>query len=260
MGLFSKATKVPSPLHVIYTDQEMLNSYATQFGAPVVFDKVSTYAAELTIATPKASATQSRFGRAPTLTEQLGILWKKFEKERMLTQFPIGNRVDVADFGVVTMTARRAVFGMKSEGNEVAVWMSVASNDESEKDLGRVYILENRGRTDVQGYEVVDSAYSALRHLMTIVRPKLVVPNQPEPRMGGPEIDDVFEQNMGRYRDKPDDLCRLMGAKVGGIQRIWSLFATRYGGRDLDIAGGFPMTIFGYPLVIARAPRSGRGI
>jgi len=79
---------------LIYVDQRRLNTYYEQIASPVIYDKVPTWKAELSLTGVGAEAQQERHGRAPSTTEKISAVMEHLRKHQQLSAGRISWRVD----------------------------------------------------------------------------------------------------------------------------------------------------------------------
>lgn len=246
---------MPEVIQPIYVDEHQLDFYAGEFKVKARYDKVPVNEVGLSITGPKAQLTQQRFPRPAETSEKVRDIYSHLRKKGLLTTFPVQkDNWAVREFGEATVWAQRAVFRAENDGQcAIAVWIC-GDLAEPEKNCGRLYLLENRGRWNGQGFEVVDSAYSALQFMYGQVQRMLIHPGDPEPPLGGHELQQRISRSFRGIADNPRELVLMMGGKLSEPRKVWTLFAPRFGGRDLDIGGPlFPVTVLAYPIVIAAA-------
>jgi hypothetical protein len=112
----------------LFIDRERLSSYVDQLRAPVTYDKVPVWSAELALPGPVAKAQQSRVGRAFTVYEQLAYLEQQLAQQGQLGigSWSGGNAIasENQTFRVESCLARRAVIA-RAEGHEpFGIWVS----------------------------------------------------------------------------------------------------------------------------------------
>jgi hypothetical protein len=212
----------------LYFDEKRLNSYLEQISGPVTYDKVPTYVAGLSLAGPKAEATQSRFARPFTVHEKILKVEEYLQAEKLLGHGrPTKGDNDwraAYEFFLERTRATRALIPPNPNVTPafpgLAVWF--ASGIERDQDSAyyqsrQLYLFEDYpgddSKAQLWGYS---SGYTYLTFL----------------QRDNPVLERLDKESGYKLRAtglllRPKDFLTAVGAKVGEEREIQTLYRVR---------------------------------
>jgi hypothetical protein len=125
---FTQSPKSPQQdvQEFLYLDKDRLAAYVDQLRAPVTYDKVPSWTAELSASGAVAKAGQTRTQRTYTPFEQLAYLERSLiESEQLAAGRWLGDKLQhLPTFRRETCFARRALLTEQQSGRQQAIWVS----------------------------------------------------------------------------------------------------------------------------------------
>lgn len=246
----------------LYIDERRLDSYFEQISpSPVAYDKVPTWEASITLTSPGAKGTQSRFGRPFTAHEKITQLVEYLEKKRLVYK-PANGGTSVAqippytgeskDFTLASFRATRAFIPsnpklptFKGLGLWIASFIfspSFLSDTLTRGSEVILFLLEDfQGKDEPQPGSSVGTAYTNLILLIEGLRKSTDLSDTTSR-----ELSDMARTVP--YEDPITFLSEFLGAEIGTERSIRCLFRVRE--QVIDVSGG---GVFGYPIFVAAA-------
>jgi hypothetical protein len=244
----------------LYVDEERLDTYFEQISAPVTYDKVPEWNAEIGLTGPKGGGKQARFARPYTTHEKVSMLTKYLEEEGLVGYERAYGYVDAEEaFRLETFQAKRVFIPTKQRDSSpggLSLWISLKdpSSGVTGRELGHpryhpgtLYLLEDYRDADTpKPSGPIPSMYSMLGWLLygglsTLTRGASRYDDLPELDLSGASDNRELE----RFSVDPTVALSQLGAQVGPARKIRSLYRIR-----ATFLGRPAVTTFGYPIFI----------
>jgi hypothetical protein len=241
----------------LYVDEKRLNSYVEQISGPVTYDKVPTYVVGVSLAGPKAEATQSRLGRPFTSHEKVLRVEEYLREQRLLhdgrpRESGVNWRPE-GEFFVEETRATKAFIPPAKSFPGLAVWFTPEIKREKDDyfESRHLYLFEDYPRDDSEPRIPPASGYTYLMFLLD----------------DNPDFNRVL-QEMGRPRSalalltQPAEFLDAVGAKFSDERYVRTLYRVRVAAREVvhrhddegnDQGDVEKLVVVAYPIYIALA-------
>jgi len=222
----------------LYFDEQRLDKYLEQFSSPLHVDKFMQWKASLKLTGPEFGGDQFAFVRSLTKHEKVSGFCEFIVDQELVGGDP--RQANGESFIDWNLDARRCFI---SEG-DVAIWVSHMENDVEQDDRCRVFLIEDFGRTspNTTGHF---SAYSSLYILLDALE-------QAEKNViGNANLDNLKNYDVAReFARDPFKFLEKLGAVLGPVQTIRTIFKVRTTAIEMEVAGGHVLGVVGYPIFI----------
>jgi hypothetical protein len=231
-----------SLVEYLFVDEKRLDSYFEQISSsPVAYDKVPVWEASLTITSPGAKGTQTRFQRPFTTHEKITQLIEYLQGNQLVVthtptdeSWPLGQ-----DFHLVRFPLTRAFIPPKPEISPsfdgMGIWLGTFSFPSY--DVLDLFLLE-----DFQGKDEPPTRHSRSEYSSLYVLTRALAESEKIP----------FTEDMvpadARYGSGLNFLAEFFGAEIGTERSTRCLFRVRR-----EVEGLMGVYVFGYPIFIAAA-------
>jgi hypothetical protein len=246
----------------LYFDEKRLDSYVEQISGPVTYDKVPTYVAGLSLAGPKAEATQSRFGRPFTPHEKVLKIEEYLRAQKLLhdgrPRDSSGSWKAEGEFFVEETLATRAFIPPTKSFPGLAVWFTPDIKREKDDYLEsrHLYLFEDYPRDDSEARIPRASGYTYLMFLLA----------------DNPDFKHVCQEKGAprsalAFLKRPAEFFETVGAKFSDERYVRTLYRVRVAATQIvhlppddkgdDQGDTEKLVVVAYPIYIALASESG---
>lgn len=233
----------------IYTDDKRLNSYVEQFASPIHFEKFSQWKAAIGLTGPTAEGTQTGFARPLTTHEKVEGFTRFIVEEGLFVKDRQEGRYYEDGFDdTFPVAARRIVI---AEHN-LAMWFIISELEGGKPKKGDtiVFLIEDYGGSP-QERVMHYSSHSMLRLLIREISQGKGIDHRTLS-----ELLEAEETADKRFAADPFGYLQQLGASVGPIQTIRSIYRVRADSHSVTPPRRGTRIIYGYPIFIERAQRS----